>query len=127
MKQVKFWRGQPPNRLAKQVWDSTMNEGKGGVIVDFEKGYHTTDNLEIIALLRKIGYPEVPLESDSPPFIPPPILGKMADIKIKAKTGEVILEEKTGQSVMVQPIEEENNEDDLPLNRSKRKISRRSR
>lgn len=62
-KQWRFFR----SNLATVVWDA--RPGKNCSMADFSKGYFTTDDEEVAAILQKKGYPQIPLNMTEPPNI----------------------------------------------------------
>lgn len=132
-KKRKFWRGQP--KLPNQVWDATLNKGRGGVIADFsEKGYIITSDKKIIEKLESMNYPEVPLDSEAPPFIPEVIQPPMKDVPIKRVQDSIVGDSTPNEKINLpangkEKVESEKaiggeNEFFFPPNKSK-KIARR--
>lgn len=64
--QQEEWRFFRSN-LSTIVWDA--RPGKDRALADFSKGYFTTDDEYTVEILRKMGYPEIPLDMTEPPEI----------------------------------------------------------
>lgn len=102
-KKIKFWRGQP--KLPNFVWDESLNKGRGGVIADFsEKGFIITDDPAVIEKLKLLNYPEVSLDSTTPPFIPEVIQPPMKDVPIKKVQEPLIANDSIDKEKIKLPI-----------------------
>ncbi|MDA3788081.1 MAG: hypothetical protein PF503_06265 [Desulfobacula sp.] len=87
------------SNLPAIVWDPKA----GKPLADCSKGHFTTEDINVAGILLDKGYPQIPIDADSPPDI---IVGPVGDSlkdgeSVKAGTGEKFHDPASSKAVLV--------------------------
>lgn len=105
--QKKFYRSQ----LATIVWDSENN----CILADFKRGYFITSDKRTIRILKKLNYPEVEIESESPPkglIVRQPSVELKGDVPIFSSNLSEKLAEKKFTEAIKPPVKKTSQKND---------------